>query len=201
MFDDSTYVPKLVQKAPSMRAIKNYNNIMTDLDEPRRFKYNNNNNNQQESMTINGPLNDNDGNSVKSYHRNENGLDNNQFNMPIVGHIYTTDEPYDYPTIKSSSGATFIESENGTERVDELGSTSKLVTSKMQRVSFIFTICLACDTDFARDLRKKKPKIFLRVRSKFAKNYATTYVQKNGNFFINLAKFSTTAVSYWKNLL
>lgn len=144
MFDDSTYVPKLIQKAPSMRAIKNYNNIMTDLDEPRRFKYNNNNNNQQqqpEEQDDNNIIVVRDDDNVNEYNlrnvikRNDNDYDNNQFNMPIVGHIFTTDEPYDYPTIKSSSGATFIGSENGTERVDELGSTSKLVTSKVHRVS------------------------------------------------------------------
>lgn len=120
MFDDSNYVPKLVQKAPSMRAIKNYNDITTDLDDKH---YNNNNyNDNTVSSSLNGQF----------YELNK------EYSLPALGHIYTTGESYDYPTIRSSSAGTFIGSENGTDRIEDLGSTSKLVTSKMQAVSFLF---------------------------------------------------------------
>lgn len=143
MFDDVMYRPKLLSKAPSMRAVKTYNDIVTEYDDNRGAFNLGDDNLAFVSDTIHVKENNNNDAALTSAttNRNYNHLqtfeNKSLYGLPLMGHIFTTDEMYDYPTIRSSSIGTntFLESDIGIDRKDELGSTTILVPSKIRMVS------------------------------------------------------------------
>lgn len=159
MFPDS-YKPKLLKKAPSMRAINNYNNISTSKNEDELHTYDNfvylgDEEPDQKSYTTKvGPSEFSYQNFQDVSLRESYGFPQynggivasspakNPDSIPLSIIAGDIDMFYDYPTMRSSSGGTTVSSntdyyQDGGGK-DDLGSTSKLVSPKVKSVS----ICL-----------------------------------------------------------
>lgn len=163
MFPETPYKPKLLKKAPSMRAINNYNNMRTSLDskgdeehaydnymfygdddttytskvDPSEMTYHNyaNDNSNMGTLRINDHI------STGKIYVNSGVYGNSQNILPVSTIGNETDiAMYDYATWKSSTGTGVSSSETDpthdtNSRKDDLGSTSKLVSAKVKTVS------------------------------------------------------------------
>lgn len=128
LFGDD-YKPKLLKKAPSMRAIKNYNNISTDDTINESY----------DNLTF---LTEEEALTAKKDKVNNNN--NSKFLEDVVlpsvlvsGHIYTKeDEDYNH-TMNSriSRSSHSVMSSEADLHGEELGSTVKLISPKFQEVS------------------------------------------------------------------
>lgn len=150
---ESTYQPKL-SKTPSMRAITNYYNMSTDNDpnpsyDNLSFIPENNYSSrydQHEPYTVSRHLPAdyyNSGSNASTLNRNDISmrLFKNAGQEQSRPYGISADD-YDYAmfgTVGSSSARTYVSggSEPGSERRDELGSTSQLVPTKVKSVSHL----------------------------------------------------------------
>lgn len=133
------YRPKLFSKVPSMKAIDTYNSITTDnLHSYDNLSYAPDETGSEYKPPLT-PASFSNSYDYAGTISNSSILDNSLYmsHLDNRGIIYTTDNSFDYPTLRSTTSLGDNHSETESRR-DDQGSTVRLVSSKTSAVSKIF---------------------------------------------------------------